>query len=73
MFYSSPQELVQQVAYSLSDKIFTYSPDTFELDQAVKRWRNDQSPNVFGFVPGVHPMETRLGAGAATLGYVFSP
>jgi sulfite reductase (NADPH) flavoprotein alpha-component len=73
VFYSSPQELVQQVAYSLSDKIFTYSPDTFELDQAVKRWRNDQSPNVFGFVPGVHPMETRLGAGAAALGYVFSP
>ena len=73
VFYSSPQQLVQQVAYTLSDKIFTYSPETFELDQAVKRWRDEQSPNAFGFVPGVHSMETRLGAGAATLGYVFSP
>jgi sulfite reductase (NADPH) flavoprotein alpha-component len=73
IFYSSPQQLVQQVAYTLSDKIFTYSPETFELDQAVKRWRDEQSPNAFGFVPGVHSMETRLGAGAATLGYVFSP
>jgi sulfite reductase (NADPH) flavoprotein alpha-component len=72
-FYSSPQELVQHVAYTLSDKIFTYSPDSFDLDQAVDRWNDHGLPNAFGFVPGVHLMETRLGAGATALGYLFSP
>ena len=30
--YVTAQLLVQQIAYKLSDKIFSYSPETFDLD-----------------------------------------
>ena len=70
--YSTALTLVQSVAYLLSDKVFTYSPDTFDLDVAVQQWKGEQHPNVFGFVPGVQSMETRAGAGSIALGYVFS-
>ena len=30
------QTLIQQVAYALSDKIFSYSPESFDLDIAAK-------------------------------------
>ena len=33
--YVTGQLLVQQIAYKLSDKIFSYSPETFDLDVAV--------------------------------------
>ncbi|KAI9803587.1 MAG: hypothetical protein M1825_001930 [Sarcosagium campestre] len=70
--YVTGQTLVQQVAYALSDKIFTYSPDTFDLDVAVKRWSAQGELNVHGHVTGVSPMQIRSGAGSIALGYLFS-
>ncbi|KIW04314.1 uncharacterized protein PV09_04607 [Verruconis gallopava] len=70
--YVTAQTLVQQVAYTLSDKIFTYSPETFDLDLSLKSWKGDGEINAFGYVPGVLTMETRIGAGLIALGYVFS-
>ncbi|KAF8471272.1 hypothetical protein BDZ91DRAFT_718219 [Kalaharituber pfeilii] len=70
--YTTPQTLVQQVAYSLSDKLFTYSPESFSLDSAVKRWAADRQGNASGRVTAVNALETRLGAGSALLGYNFS-
>jgi sulfite reductase (NADPH) flavoprotein alpha-component len=71
--YSSALALVQQVSYILSDKLFTYSPESFNLDTIVKRWQKESELNAFGFLPSVQEMETRLGAGSIALGYVFSP
>ena len=71
--YLTAQSLVQHVAYTLSDKIFTYSPDTFDLDISLTHWSNEKEKNAFGYVPGVHVMETRAGAGSIALGYMFSP
>ena len=34
--YITAQTLIQQMAYALSDKIFSYSPESFDLDVAVK-------------------------------------
>jgi sulfite reductase (NADPH) flavoprotein alpha-component len=70
--YSTALTLVQNVAYLLSDRVYTYSPETFDLDTAVKQWKEAGQPNAFGFVPGVQVMETRLGAGSIALGYLFS-
>jgi sulfite reductase (NADPH) flavoprotein alpha-component len=71
--YSTAITLVQQVAYTLSDKIFAFSPETFDLDVAVKHWAQLQERNAYGFVPGVEALEVRPGAGSLALGYVFSP
>lgn len=71
--YSTSQVLVQQVAYALSDKIFAYSPKSFDLDVALKHWNRKQEKNAFGFVPGIQELETRAGAGTIALGYMFSP
>ncbi|KAI5807912.1 hypothetical protein DFH27DRAFT_287665 [Peziza echinospora] len=70
--YTTPQILVQQVAYSLSDKVFAYSPETFALDCAVKQWALEKQENVSGKVTAVNVLETRLGAGSSLLGYTFS-
>ncbi|KAF2670434.1 hypothetical protein BT63DRAFT_238018 [Microthyrium microscopicum] len=70
--YVTSQLLAQQVAYLFSDKIFTYSPDTFNLDVALQQWNSEDQQNTFGFVPSVQAMQTRLGAGSAALGYIFS-
>ncbi|KAF2434326.1 hypothetical protein EJ08DRAFT_606324 [Tothia fuscella] len=70
--YLTAQTLIQQVAYTLSDKIFTYSPETFDLDVALKHWQEQGEKNAHGYLPGVHTMETRTGAGSIALGYVFS-
>ena len=70
--YVTGQLLVQQIAYKLSDKIFSYSPETFELDVAVKQWSAQQEHNVFGYPTAVLPLQTRTGAGAFALGYIFS-
>lgn len=71
--YATAQLLVQQVAYKLSDKIFSYSPPTFDLDTAVRAWSDAQHPNIHGPHPTtVHPLQTRSGAGAFALGYMFS-
>nr|POF04554.1 sulfite reductase [nadph] flavoprotein component [Quercus suber] len=71
--YLTAQTLVQQVAYSLSDKIFAYSPASFDLDVAAQAWRDAQEKNAHGAVTGVQSLETRSGAGALALGYMFSP
>jgi sulfite reductase (NADPH) flavoprotein alpha-component len=70
--YTTAQSLVQQVAYSLSDKLFTYSPDTFGLDDLVCEWFAKGEKNANGYATSVHPMQTRQGAGSIALGYMFS-
>ncbi|PGH07788.1 hypothetical protein AJ79_06176 [Helicocarpus griseus UAMH5409] len=70
--YLTAQTLIQQVAYALSDKLFTYSPETFNLDAAVKRWASQGANNANGYTTAVQAMETRQGAGAIALGYIFS-
>jgi sulfite reductase (NADPH) flavoprotein alpha-component len=71
--YLTAQTLVQQVTYALSDKIFSYSPETFDLDIAAKSWAAANQKNVHGEVTGIQALETRHGAGAMALGYMFSP
>ncbi|KAI1110391.1 sulfite reductase flavoprotein component [Nemania sp. NC0429] len=70
--YVTGQLLVQQIAYALSDKIFSYSPETFDLDAAVKDWSARQEKNIHGYATAVLPLQTRTGAGAFALGYIFS-
>lgn len=70
--YLTAQTLIQQVAYTLSDKLFTYSPETFDLDVAVKSWSSHGSPNAHGYTTGVHRMQIRNGAASVALGYIFS-
>lgn len=69
--YTTAQILVEQVAYTLSDRLFTYSPETFGLDNGVKKWSSEAQVNGRGIVTSVEPMETRLGAANVLLGYVF--
>ena len=70
--YATAQLLVQQVAYKLSDKIFAYSPETFDLDVAARHWQAQEEKNVHGYTTTVVPLQTRAGAGAFALGYLFS-
>ncbi|KAL9586106.1 MAG: hypothetical protein Q9203_003980 [Teloschistes exilis] len=70
--YSTTQSLVQQVAYTLSDRLWTYSPETFDLDVAVKSWCGDEAQNAYGYTPSVESMQTRQGAASIALGYMFS-
>lgn len=71
--YVTAQLLVQQVAYLLSDKIFSYSAPTFDLDLAVKTWAEAKERNIHGEQTDVIQLQTRTGAGALALGYMFSP
>ncbi|KAK4507674.1 hypothetical protein PRZ48_001409 [Zasmidium cellare] len=71
--YLTAQTLVQQVAYALSDKLFTYSPESFDLDAAARAWQKSQQKNAYNQVTGVQCYETRNGAGTVALGYMFSP
>ncbi|TVY92447.1 Sulfite reductase [NADPH] flavoprotein component, partial [Lachnellula willkommii] len=70
--YITAQTLIQQVAYALSDKIFSYSPESFDLDVAVKSWAASKTENANGYTTEVAPMQTRSGAGSIALGYMFS-
>ncbi|KAL8771832.1 MAG: hypothetical protein Q9209_002770 [Squamulea sp. 1 TL-2023] len=70
--YSTAQELVQQVAYVLSDRLWTYSPTIFDLDVAAKRWFKDGAPNAHGYPTNVESMQIRQGAASIALGYMFS-
>jgi sulfite reductase (NADPH) flavoprotein alpha-component len=70
--YVTAQLLVQQVAYKLSDKIFSYSPETFDLDVAVSQWARSKDVNIHGYPTSVLPLQTRTGAGSLALGYMFS-
>jgi sulfite reductase (NADPH) flavoprotein alpha-component len=70
--YVTAQSLIQQVAYSLSDKLFTYSPETFDLDVSALEWFARGEKNANGYATSVHPMQIRYGAGSIALGYIFS-
>ena len=70
--YVTAQTVIQQVAYALSDKLFTYSPDSFDLDVAVRLWAAQREQNANGDATTVQPMQTRQGAGSVALGYIFS-
>ncbi|KAI1823520.1 sulfite reductase flavoprotein component [Xylaria intraflava] len=70
--YVTGQLLVQQIAYALSDKIFSYSAEGFDLDVAAKDWAARQDKNIHGYTTSVLPLQTRTGAGAFALGYIFS-
>lgn len=70
--YLTAQTLVQQVAYTLSDRLWTYSPDTFDLDIAVKDWFRDGVRNARGYTTNVESLEIRQGAACIALGYMFS-
>lgn len=70
--YLTPQTLVQQVAYALSDRIWTYSPETFDLDIAVKSWFQEGACNSHGYPTNIESMQIRQGAASIALGYIFS-
>ncbi|KAF2398895.1 assimilatory sulfite reductase [Trichodelitschia bisporula] len=70
--YATAATLIQHVAYSLSDKVFSYSPESFDLDLALRHWNSQNETNAFGYTPAVHSIEARAGAGAVALGYIFS-
>jgi sulfite reductase (NADPH) flavoprotein alpha-component len=71
--YVTAQLLVQQIAYKLSDKVYSYSPETFDLDVAARDWAANGDKNIHGYATSVLPLQARTGAGALALGYVFSP
>jgi len=71
--YLTAQTLVQQVAYALSDKLFTYSPETFDLDAAAAKWQSSEAKNAYKDVTDVQRLQLRSGAGSLPLGYIFSP
>lgn len=71
--YLTAQTLVQQVAYALSDTLFAYSPESFDLDTAARAWNAEQQKNAYNAVTGVQCLDTRSGAGSIALGYMFSP
>ena len=70
--YVTAQTLVQQVAFLLSDRLWSYSPETFDLDVSARQWAEEQEKNVYGYSPKVQSMDIRSGAGTAALGYIFS-
>ena len=70
--YVTAQTLVQQVAYLLSDKIFSYSPETFDLDVAARDWADAGELNSNEYKTSVNAMQVRTGAGSIALGYMFS-
>lgn len=71
--YITAQTLIQQVAYTLSDRLWTYSPESFDLDVAVKDWHRQGAVNGHGYSTKVEAMQIRSGAATVALGYVFSP
>lgn len=70
--YVTAQTLIQQVAYTLSDRLWTYSPETFDLDVSVKTWFAEGAKNVYGYPTSVESMQIRQGAASIALGYIFS-
>ncbi|KAI9826613.1 MAG: hypothetical protein M1832_006209 [Thelocarpon impressellum] len=70
--YLTAQTLIQQVAYTLSDKIFAYSPETFDLDVAARKWSEQGALNAHCYTTGVSSLQIRSGAASIALGYLFS-
>ena len=71
--YITAQTVIQQVSYALSDRLWTYSPETFDLDELVKQWSQKGTKNSYGSVTKVESMQIRQGAATIALGYIFSP
>lgn len=71
--YITAQTVVQQVSYALSDRLWTYSPASFDLDELVKEWSDMNQENAHGSVTQVEAMQIRRGAASIALGYIFSP
>jgi sulfite reductase (NADPH) flavoprotein alpha-component len=70
--YVTAQTLAQQVAYALSDRLWTYSPETFDLDLAVEQWFKIHTKNFHGYPTKPERMQIRHGAASIALGYIFS-
>ena len=70
--YVTAQILIQQVAYALSDRLWTYSPETFDLDIAVRQWFAEGAQNARGYTTNVESLQIRQGAASIALGYIFS-
>lgn len=70
--YVTAQNLVQQVAYALSDRIWAYSPEQYDLDLAAQDWYKARSHNAYGAPTNVQSLEVRQGAASIALGYVFA-
>ena len=70
--YTTAQTIIQQVAYSLSDKLFVFSLESFDLDVAANDWSQQLERNAFGDRTDVACLQTRTGAGSIALGYTFS-
>ena len=70
--YLTAQTAVQQAAYALADRIWAYSPDTFDLDLALRQWSAECTANARGAAPSVQTLQIRAGAATIALGYMFS-
>ena len=70
--YINAQTLAAQVAFSLSDRLWTYSPGELDLDVAVKHWHSQGEKNIYGYQTAVEALQIRAGAASIALGYVFS-
>ncbi|KAF1984819.1 sulfite reductase flavo protein component [Aulographum hederae CBS 113979] len=70
--YLTAQTLIQQLSFTLSDKIFAYSPSTFDLSLLLPLWQHAGEKNGWGYTTDIQSLETRVGAGASALGYIFS-
>lgn len=70
--YTTSQLLAQHSAYSLSNVIFSYSPEAFSLDHGIAHWSSNSQKAASGIVPDVHFLDVRPGAGSLMLGYFGS-
>ncbi|KAG7006302.1 hypothetical protein G7Y79_00015g038920 [Physcia stellaris] len=71
--YVTAQTVIQQVSYALSDRLWTYSFESFDLNELVKQWSQEESRNAYGSVTQVESLQIRHGAASIALGYMFSP
>lgn len=67
--YTTQQIAVQKIVYSLSGSIFSYSPESFNLDSAINKWTKFSQHNIHGSIPSFNSLETRSGAASVLLGY----
>ncbi|BFZ56642.1 sulfite reductase [NADPH] flavoprotein component [Savitreella phatthalungensis] len=70
--YTDGQSLVEQVAFVLSDKVYSYGTEEQQLDLAVQSWSSATDKNAFGRDVSFSRMQTRSGAASMILGDIFS-
>ena len=70
--YVTAQVLIQQTALALSHRLYTYSPEGFDLDLSLQEWSRNGHVDPHGHLPGLIVMQDRPGAGTVALGYLFS-